>query len=319
MTISINIRTAPDEVDAVLALVGAVADADGVSPVSEHVLLYLRHGGDRQAYSLLAHRDDAGPGQPELVGYAYLETADPAQGASAELAVHPAYRRHGAGGALLDELERISDRSDAQGRLRIWAHGQHPGATALARRRGYLAERELWQMRRSLDDPLPEPTVPPGIRIRPFRVGQDEAAWTEVNNRAFASHPDQGGWDVAEVRVREREPWFDPDGFLLAERVTDGAIVGFHWTKVHAADAAEGGGGGTAGEPIGEVYVVGVDPAAQGMGLGRVLTLAGLRYLRSTGLSQVMLYVDESNAPAVAVYTRLGFIPWRTDVQYRRP
>ncbi|HEY9473459.1 MAG TPA: mycothiol synthase, partial [Mycobacteriales bacterium] len=207
-----------------------------------------------------------------------------------------------------------------------WAHGRHPGAAALARRRGYVEERVLWKMRRSLLTPMPEPTLPADIRIRPFRVGQDEQVWTEVNNRAFATHPDQGRWSVQDVRVREAEPWFDPQGFLLAERTDDGAVVGFHWTKVHGGAAADGSrpsddsasSAGSAGEPIGEVYVVGVDPAAQRRGLGQALTLAGLHHLRSVGLLNVMLYVDESNTAAIGVYTRLGFTRWDTDVQYRR-
>lgn len=329
-----------DDVRAVRELVDAVTDNDGVTPVSEHVLLHLRHGGDRDAYNLLAvhtgprQDDDAGRSGTAgtLVGYAHLDTTDRVQGPSAELAVHPAHRRRGVATALMEVLERISDESHTDGRLRLWAHGRHPDATALARSRGYVEERVLWQMRRSLLSALPQPEFPSGIRIRPFVVGQDEQVWTEINNRAFADHPEQGGWSVEEIRIREEEPWFDPEGFLLAEREADRAIVGFHWTKVHGGTAHAGEaypagrtggtrapGEGHAHEPIGEVYVVGVDPSAQGQGLGRSLTLAGLRYLRSRGLSQVMLYVDESNIAAIGVYTKLGFTRWDVDVQFRRP
>ena len=85
----------------------------------------------------------------------------------------------------------------------------------------------------------------------------------------------------------------------------DNKIVGFHWTKVHPGD-------------IGEVYVVGVDPGAQGGGLGRALTLAGLHHLRKKGLGDTILYVESDNAPAVAVYRRLGFTVAETDVAYQR-
>jgi mycothiol synthase len=298
-------RLDADQIRDVGTLVDAAADADGTSPVSEHVLLHLRHGGDQDARTLLGYLG------PTLVGYAHLDSTDLVAGPSAELVVHPGHRRQGVGGALVDALEAAS----LDGRLRLWAHGRHADAEALARSRGYVQERILWQLRRSLLSRLPAAPLPPGITLRPFVVGADEPAWVAVNNRAFATHPDQGGWTLEDIRVREREPWFDPAGFLLADRSVDAALVGFHWTKVHGG---KGGDGKHAHAPIGEVYVLGVDPAAQGSGLGPALTVAGLRYLRSRGLAQVMLYVDESNQPALRLYERLGFTRWDVDVQYRR-
>ncbi|MDQ6649612.1 MAG: mycothiol synthase [Actinomycetota bacterium] len=300
----------PEQVAKVSALVEAVTEADGVLPLSEHVMLHMRYGGDEPARNVLLW---AGA---DLVGYAHLDVSDQVEGSSAELAVHPEHRASGHGGALVEEV--LADTPD--GRLRLWAHGQHPAAAALARRRGFERTRVLWQMRRSLMAPLPQPQLPAGIEVRTFTVGQDEQAWTEVNNRAFASHPDQGSWGVEEVRTREREPWFDPAGFFLAERA--GVLVGFHWTKVHGGhshDGAEHGPGSHDHDPIGEVYVVGVDPSAQGLGLGPALTLVGLRYLRSLGLPQAMLYVDETNTSAIRVYERLGFTRWDTDVSFRKP
>jgi len=302
-------RLDADQVREVLALVDAAADADGTTPVSEHVLLHLRHGGDVGARNLLAY---AGP---TLVGYAHLDVTDLVEGPSAELAVHPDHRRVGVGSALVGHLEQASP----DGRLRLWAHGRHADAAGLARSHGYVSERILWQLRRSLLSQLPVAPLPEGVRIRPFVVGVDERAWLAVNNRAFAGHPDQGSWTLADIRLREQERWFDPAGFLLAER--DGELLGFHWTKVHGGPA-DGDDRGAARRhdhpPIGEVYVLGVDPAAQGMRLGAALTVAGLRHLRGLGLSQVMLYVDESNPKALALYERLGFRKWDVDVRYRR-
>jgi mycothiol synthase len=228
--------------------------------------------------------------------------------------VAPSYRRRGYGTRLVEAA--LADSAD--GRLRLWSHGRSLAAAALAYRFGFRSERVLWQMRRSLYAPIPAPQLPAGVAVRTFVVDQDEAAWTEVNNRAFADHPDQGHWSVTEVQKREQEPWFDPSGFFLAER--GDRLVGFHWTKIHGGDhdAWRLGDGSHGHEPIGEVYVVGVDPAEQGNGLGPALTLIGLRYLRSRGLSAAMLYVDETNRRAIKLYESVGFTRWDIDVGYQR-
>ncbi len=300
-------RLSADEVAQVTRLVDEVTEADGVRPLSEHVMLHLRYGGDTPARNLLGWLDsDNGRA---LAGYAHLDVTDPVDGASAELAVAPGLRRAGFGRQLVGALLAETD-----GRLRLWAHGEQPAAAALAGSMGFARDRILWQLRRSLYAPLPAPELPPEVTVRTFVVGQDEERWAVVNNRAFAGHPDQGHWTVEDVRQREREPWFDPAGFFLAERRSgpDVQLVGFHWTKVHGADDGHGH------QPIGEVYVVGVDPSAQGQGLGPALTLVGLRHLRSRGLSSVLLYVDDTNTGAIKVYERLGFTRWDVDVSYRR-
>jgi mycothiol synthase len=285
----------------------AAATTDGTEPLSEQVLRHLRPGAAGVEH-LLA-RDVAGA----LVGYAQLDrsattpdgTADPV----AELVVDPAHRRSGIGSTLVTALlERSAT-------LRVWAHGGHPGAAALAARFGFTLDRELWRMRRSLHGPLADPVLPDGVRIRPFAVGTDEAEVLRVNNAAFAWHPEQGGWGLSDVALREAEPWFDPAGVLLAVDEEDPAhVMGFHWTKVHAA----GTGGADPTSPIGEVYVLAVDPAARGRRLGPALTLAGLAHLRDRGLHDVMLYVEADNAAAVRIYRDLGFSLWGTDVSYRR-
>jgi mycothiol synthase len=290
------------QAQAVLGLVRAATDEDGVGPLSEHVMLHLRYGGDPRARNLLLVSND------ELSGYAHLDPTDPVEGPSGELVIHPAYRRQGLG--LL--LTRALVAEAGPGPLRLWAHGDLPGAVALAAAAGFERVRALWQMRRSLQSRLERPQLAEGVTIRTFVVGQDEDAWIDLNSRAFARHPEQGAWTREDLDLREREPWFDPGGFFLAER--DGKLVGFHWTKIH--DPADTPGAAGTHEAIGEVYVVGVDPDQRGLGLGRALTLVGLQYLRSQGLFQVMLYVDESNTPAIRLYESLGFTHWDTDVMF---
>jgi len=290
-------RLDPDQVREVLALVERAAEADGMRPVSEHVWLHIRHGSEEDACHVLARDDDG-----RLIGYAHLDIADPADGASVELAVDPDHRRGGVGRALLAQAIDCAP----HGRLRLWAHGEDDASQALAQHFGFARLRTLWQMRRSLFAPLPRAVLPEGVRVAPFRVGVDEQAWLEVNARAFVDLPDQGGWQRTDLDVRLNEPWFSPDGFLLAWR--EDALVGFHWTKVH----------GGVHEPIGEVYVLGIDPSARGTGLGRALTLTGLHHLRSLDLAQAMLYVDASNRAAIELYESVGFARWDTDVLYAR-
>jgi mycothiol synthase len=300
--IAVRDRLTEAEARDVLALVSAAAQEDGVGPLAEHSMLHVRYGGDSRARDLLVVSNG------EVAGYAHLDPGDPAGGPSGELVIHPAHRGQGLGLLLTRALA-----AEAGNRpVRLWAHGDLPAAARLAAAAGFERVRALWQMRRSLRPALDEPRVADGVTIRTFVIGRDEDAWTDLNARAFARHPEQGSWTREDLGLREREPWFDPDGFFLAER--GAKLVGFHWTKIHSSGSGDAEPGEH--EPIGEVYVVGVDPGEQGTGLGRALTLIGLRYLRGKGLPAVMLYVDESNTPAIRLYESLGFIHTNTDVMF---
>jgi mycothiol synthase len=246
--------------------------------------------------------------EDDVVGYAHLDTTGDSFGHQvAELFVHPAHRNRGYGAKLLQAV----DQRAAVG-FRIWAHGDHPAARQLAVRTGLERKRELLILHTDVEGAdWPEPRLRDGVSLRTFVPGQDEDAVIRVNALAFDWHPEQGALTADDLRADEARSWFDADGFFLAEQ--DGEVIGFHWTKVHEATP-----GRFDGERVGEVYVVGVAPAAQGGGLGRALTLAGLRYLASRGLRQIILYVEGDNAPALAVYTKLGFARHETDVQYGR-
>ena len=283
----------PEQIEAVLTLLAAAAATDGRQAVSEQGRLQLR-GGRREGVShFLLSLDD------ELVGYAQLEDTDPVEAPAAELVVHPEHRGHGHGRALGSALLAASGK-----RLRVWAHGGHSAARHLAQVLGLTLFRELRQMRRPLTDlNLPEPVLPPDVTVRTFVPGQDDGAWLAVNAAAFAHHPEQGSLTQRDLDARKSEPWFDPAGFFLAFRGDE--LIGFHWTKVHAE------------EGLGEVYVLGVRPGAQGGGLGKALTTIGLRHLERQAVPSAMLYVDADNKAAVSVYERLGFSTYETDLMYR--
>ena len=206
--------------------------------------------------------------------------------------------------AVRASTERLATAVDALaarggGRLRLWVRGPDDAPATSAEAAGMRMTRELLQMRRPL--PVDEPW---SLDVRPFVVGRDEAAWLTVNNRAFAWHPEQSDMTLRELRDKESEPWFDPDGFLLHE--VDGDLLGFCWTKVHA----------DSDPPVGEIFVIAVDPAAHKRGLGRQLVLAGLDHLHRAGLGIGMLYVESDNDPAVRLYRDLGFTVHCTDRAY---
>ncbi|MFC5722602.1 mycothiol synthase [Streptomyces gamaensis] len=286
-------EVSPGQAREVLELVAEAAGVDGQPAVSEQGRLHLK--GRRPGVRHVLLRDGSGL----LVGYGQLEEGDPVEAPAGELVVHPGHRGRGHGRALGSALLGESGK-----RLRVWAHGGHPAARHLAQVLGLSLFRELRQMRRPLTDlDLAEPVLPQGVTVRTFRPGEDDAAWLAVNAAAFAHHPEQGSLTQRDLDDRKAESWFDPKGFFLAEK--GGELVGFHWTKVHAE------------ERLGEVYVLGVRPGAQGGGLGKALTAIGLRHLAAQGLPTAMLYVDADNLAAVSVYEGLGFRTHETDLMYR--
>jgi len=159
---------------------------------------------------------------------------------------------------------------------------------------GLVLSRRVDQLRVSLPIADDSPLLP----TRAFVPGIDDHAFLQVNNRAFEWHPDQSNWSIAQLNERMGEPWFEPEGFLLHE--IDGALAGFCWTKVHPASGDE--------PELGEIYVIAVDPAFHGQGIGRALTVAGLRSLASRSLQIGMLHVEHDNVAAQSMYRALGFV-----------
>lgn len=297
--------TSPD-LHAIALLAERVTEVQGARPLSEQIERQLLKTEPGNFLHICAWNG------AELVGYAGVDNSDPAAESSVEIAVDATGRELGADRLLLDQAAH-----EAGGSVLLWAHGQESAAATLAQSLRFEKVRGLLRMKRQLGADLPKPTLPAGIKIRPFEGSLDTQDWLAVNARAFVDLPDQGRITEADLVDRLAQDWVDLDGFLVAREVlpdgNEGALVGFHWTKVHRAPA-----GARPGEmPVGEVYVLGVDPSSHGAGLGKALTLAGLWYLKRQGLREVILYVEDNNTAAIATYERLGFRWYNTDVLYR--
>lgn len=282
----------------VAQLLDAAQRTDGVAALSEQAVLALAHGAPVVEHFVVADETHG------VVGYGNVLVGRDAEPPMAEIVVGPTRRRRGHGAAVVAAI------LDAYPQARVWAHGDLPTARALAQATGLSATRTLLQLRRPLGGAdLPELPQRDDIIVRTYAGVEDDQEILRVNNAAFDWHPEQGGWTLADIAERTGSEWFDEAGLFLAfdADAGDGAdhrLLGFHWTKIHGAD-------------LGEVYIVGVDTTAQGRGLGRYLTLAGLHYLDSR-VAECNLYVEGDNTAALHTYHRLGFEQYAIDVAYGR-
>ena len=281
------------EFDAIGHLVTEASERDGFRSLSDQLWLDFVARQTAGFAAVLAFDES-----DRLVAYAQLSETNLAT--AAELVLEPDTRGQAKALAplLLEAvIQQVAVRGG--GTLHWWVHHPDETADAIAGAVGLRLDRRLLQLRRTL--PIGEATTVP---TRDFVVGRDETEWLRVNNAAFHDHPEQGGWTIETLQQREAEPWFDPAGFRLHER--DGKLAGFCWTKVHA-DATP---------PMGEIYVIAVDPPFHGHGLGRALTIAGLDHLASRGLAVGMLHVDAANIAGLSLYERLGFSLHHADHAY---
>ena len=287
----------------VLSLIKAAQEFDNTPAIAEHVLLHLRHGGDKADSHLVVQKDN------QVIGYAHLDKTDQVAGPSVELVIHPQHRGSGIGSDLLKSAIEVSGN-----KIRLWSHGDLSGARALAQANNFIKVRTVIQMSKELSEVSP---IDCNYQIRSFLPDLDNNAWLTLNNLAFANHPEQGNWSEADLSIRLNEDWFDEKGFFVAQDKDQ--LIGFCWTKIHGGHSHSH----LAGEdhhdhaPIGEIYVTAVSNKYAGKGIGKALTITGLNYLKYQGLNSAMLYVDEDNQAAFSLYKSLGFLESGKDVMYK--
>lgn len=282
--LSLLVRPAllPDDMAGLAGLFQLCFESDEHWPIGEHKYLALLRGDDTESVANLVEHDG------ELVGFSQLVPS--AEGVWAlELATHPLRRSLGVLDVLVEQAIRDAAIRGANS-IRIWVY--QAGVASHLHQFGFVQERELRQLRIGL--PLATYRQDPSdVEIRPFEVGGDEGAWLMLNNRAFLDHPENGSWTREVLEDRISQPWFDAAGFLVAW--SGQQMIGFCWTKMHE-------------DATGEIYVIAVDPAMSGRGLGRYLVESGLRYLFETrDCLTGLLYVDAGNERALDLYVAMGF------------
>jgi len=287
--------------DGVIQLINTATQQDGTPPISEHIVLHLRHGGDKSDSHLIIENENM------VIGYAHIDATDLVAGPSVELVVHPEHRKSGYGKELLNKAKEICGNQ-----MRLWAHGDLSAAKKLAEENGFERIRTVIQMRKDLADVH---THQHNFEIRTFLPGIDNDEWLSLNNQAFIDHPEQGNWSNKDLDTRLSESWFDPNGFFVA--IEDSKMIGFTWTKIHGGHSHkhEGESEQHDHDPIGEIYITAV--SKPGVGLGKVLTETALAYLKRSDLTSAMLYVDSDNQRALHLYKSLGFVESAQDVMYR--
>jgi mycothiol synthase len=301
----IELRTRLDQevLDAILHLIEETTRIEGHRPVGEHKFAHLAVGASGWV-GVLAYDDG------RLIGYAHTRWnpvgARPRM--ATEVVAHPHHHPRVVARQLIEEVRSVLGRAGG-GLLYLWVHRVGDATRTLAAGMGLAIQRELAFMVRDLSSRPAAPRPPEEVVIRPYRPG-DDGEFLRVNNAAFGDHPENGNWDAAQFTDRRSRDWFDPAGLLMAWR--GDRCLGFHWTKWHGHDSDEV----PAHEPVGEVYVLAVDPQARGLGLGRVLLAAGLRHLHARGCRQAVLYVDCANAAAVRLYESEGFAHHYREVCY---
>ncbi len=154
-----------------------------------------------------------------------------------------------------------------------------------------MPERQLRMVRPDLEN-LPGIGVPEGYALRTYRPG-DEAAWCEIMNTGIGTD-----WTVEKCReeLTGREP-FLPDGcFFVTKSGQAVATACAYDNPPEGANAAQ-------------VHMVCAKPAHRGRGLGRLVTLAVLHYMRDHGYRAAFLGTDDFRVSAIRTYLGLGFIP----------
>ena len=157
-------------------------------------------------------------------------------------------------------------------------------------RRGEYAE---VNMLRSLDEPIPESTLPTGCQVRAM------ADAGEISNRAAAQREVWHPWTVGNVSDDDyarfmRLPGYYRDLDVVAV-APDGVIAAYVNGWIDPVNR------------IGDFGPVGARLAYRRQGLTRAALLEGLRRMKGRGMDRMCISTGVSNTPAIRLYESIGF------------
>ncbi|MCH8063176.1 MAG: GNAT family N-acetyltransferase [Chloroflexi bacterium] len=238
------------------------------------------------------------------VGFLLVSYEEPIGRTVASGGVLEDYRNRGIGRELLTTAVSHA-RELGVSVLHIEASSESGSANHLLMSEGFNIVKRFWQMQWKGDE-APAVDVPDGFALRPFRLGEDEEALTELQNTAFGENWGFSPNTVEQITARVRLTPGDPEGIIL---VMDGErVAAYDWTLQSL---------GAAGS-IGWISMTGVHPDYRGKGLGTLVVTAGINHLKANGVDTVELEVDSDNVPARELYLKLGFKKLRETTWYER-
>jgi mycothiol synthase len=188
--------------------------------------------------------------------------------------------------------------------LRTETVGLSAETVAAYRQLGFAYFYTEHEMHRDLHEPLPSAVMPDGVGIEPWTPERDEAI-RETHNESFRERGfagfDEDDWAGASFSAQDG---FRPDLSFLA---LDGELLaGFCLCE----DAAE--------PDAGRIDTVGMRPAYRGRGIASAMIVRAMQAMREAGLERAALRVNEDNGRARRLYDRLGFVPVKKHVVYRK-
>jgi mycothiol synthase len=161
----------------------------------------------------------------------------------------------------------------------------------------WLPVKEYWNLKCTLTNLSNSGNIilPEGYTVERLNPVTDIGILTYIQNISFENHWGFCPNTEEEIEARVKMENSDPEGILLIKHA--GEIAGYNWTMLSSKGK----------NSTGWITMTGVSPKYRGRGLGELVVTLGMDYLFKKGVGTIELEVDSSNAPALTLYTKLGF------------